>query len=532
LNLLQCRGGSTCKWQPLETLGRHAPGKRWNMAYTSEGNRWVMFGGHRLWHGFGAGNTLDNRWLVDFSKFEFGGFMDDLWVVDYNGSDASLISPHTPGGAGGWRHVTPRESCYRAPPTLVHADRTDIVCTVLWPRARASAALTISGEALYVHGGYSVPFPYPHVLGPGAGQGLISMAADSVAPYSTHPYFLSDLWLYNFTTGLWREITPRSLAKPDARRAHSLNIASGILILFGGFGNNHVYGDTWLFNIARATWIHKATHVHPLYPASCTSDVRTDAGTGEEVIVSRSVELDITRGMRLDGNEGRSPMPLTLAAPRRRAPGWDGCRDRADGQHGLTQQLQWVQPSQRSGHAAVYDTHHHALFMYGGESIWRAVEPLRNETQYQQSVSELWYLDLTHCVNNCSGHGTCMYGHCICTDGWYGLDCSNITCPGTLCYYDENDFHETCFHCLSLPHVHTLHEYLTDPEINQLERHRLVFAEELAAGAAFDANALPHDRYVTWARKARANLTTLPTSDARTRKLLDMFEGGIDMSEA
>jgi hypothetical protein len=28
------------------------------------------------------------------------------------------------------------------------------------------------------------------------------------------------------------------------------------------------------------------------------------------------------------------------------------------------------------------------------------------------------------CVNQCTGHGECVYGFCKCHDGWYGADCS------------------------------------------------------------------------------------------------------------
>jgi hypothetical protein len=26
------------------------------------------------------------------------------------------------------------------------------------------------------------------------------------SPYSSHPFYLEDLWFYNFTSGLWRQV--------------------------------------------------------------------------------------------------------------------------------------------------------------------------------------------------------------------------------------------------------------------------------------------------------------------------------------
>lgn len=49
----------------------------------------------------------------------------------------------------------------------------------------------------------------------------------------------------------------------------------------------------------------------------------------------------------------------------------------------------------------------------------------------------MWYYNLYHCVNNCSNHGVCEYGFCYCDVGYYGVDCSNTSCPGTFCMYDE-----------------------------------------------------------------------------------------------
>ena len=54
----------------------------------------------------------------------------------------------------------------------------------------------------------------------------------------------------------------------------------------------------------------------------------------------------------------------------------------------------------------------------------------------------VWMRDV--CPSNCSFHGKCFYGTCLCDEGYYGIDCSNISCPGDYCYYDEQTLEQVC----------------------------------------------------------------------------------------
>lgn len=40
-------------------------------------------------------------------------------------------------------------------------------------------------------------------------------------------------------------------------------------------------------------------------------------------------------------------------------------------------------------------------------------------------------------------------------DGYYGIDCSNSSCPGTFCHYDDTQHLQLCQHCCSATYVHT-----------------------------------------------------------------------------
>jgi hypothetical protein len=65
---------------------------------------------------------------------------------------------------------------------------------------------------------------------------------------------------------------------------------------------------------------------------------------------------------------------------RRKAAGWDGCRDRADGNTALPQQLQWQHPGHRSAAAAVYSNTTGYLVLYGGRGYTHEVEAANDYT--------------------------------------------------------------------------------------------------------------------------------------------------------
>ena len=63
-------------------------------------------------------------------------------------------------------------------------------------------------------------------------------------------------------------------------------------------------------------------------------------------------------------------------------------------------------------------------------------------------IQGVWFFNLTHCQNNCSGNGVCSYGTCYCNEGFFGDLCQNNTCAGSFCIYDNEFFSNAlCIHC-------------------------------------------------------------------------------------
>jgi hypothetical protein len=121
-------------------------------------------------------------------------------------------------------------------------------------------------------------------------------------------------------------------------------------------------------------------------------------------------------------------------------------------------------------HAGVYVPSTGEILIYGGKA-YLSEQPKSNQITWPYKVADdMWYYNFNHCVNNCSLHGDCRLGFCEvtpvflpffsssrhlppwqCYVGYYGIDCSNISCPGTFCYYDS-DSHEQVSLLTNLSH--------------------------------------------------------------------------------
>lgn len=221
-------------------------------------------------------------------------------------------------------------------------------------------------------------------------------------------------------------------------------------------------------------WLEKQTFVRPLYPPECTDD----RGTETFSVAGRPGPA------RLDSGEETFSVPQQ----RNQAPGWDGCRHRADNRTDVPQRLQWEQPAPVAWHKAVYLPDQHRMLVHGGIGFAQEEAQSASRTFDVQAQQGLWSFHLRaytsagvasrsfrlvvnargagSCVSGCSGHGVCHYGHCLCEQGFYGIDCSNgapqspqrficcpalslqtVSCPGDVCLHDPYTWEQRCLHC-------------------------------------------------------------------------------------
>jgi hypothetical protein len=256
-------------WTEMMEIGNtnYGPGKRFKFSSVVLDFKMYVFGGFRLWHGFAHENAVENDWS-DVSQYPHGGYLNDLWVYD------KLTNQ--------WTNVTETVECPELT-VLQELENLAVECVLAWPPSRAGHASVIYKDALYLHGGYRTFFPYPSTTSAGAGRGTLTMRGTGFTPYPDHPYYLSDLWMFNLTTHVWThlELNPdddldsRPLHErvPAARLDHSLVVADDVFVLFGGYVTNYYYDDTWQYNISRNRWRRLATFVYADYPESCSDDL-------------------------------------------------------------------------------------------------------------------------------------------------------------------------------------------------------------------------------------------------------------------
>ncbi|KAL3794138.1 hypothetical protein HJC23_012845 [Cyclotella cryptica] len=152
-----------------------------------------------------------------------------------------------------------------------------------------------------------------------------------------------------------------------------------------------------------------------------------------------SVKGEPTRGKTNDGTNGRSAKNVFIPQPRRQSIGWDGCEN-----------IDWKRPSSRSDHSSVYIEKYDMLVTHGGIGYITNNETVSNSAMNRLTnttvLGDMWVLNVHSCARNCSNNGVCTNGFCKCDPGFYGMDCSNFTCPGSVCQYD-GDHVQHCTHC-------------------------------------------------------------------------------------
>ena len=153
---------------------------------------------------------------------------------------------------------------------------------------------------LWLHGGFRANYPYLSTNGAGveAGTAKDRSTRKSYMPFSGHNiYYYDDLWFFNMSTnlsiwdrqgpgrgqsvfamrfqyGTWDQIRPQSLDRPLPRVEHTMILSRNVLMVVGGYYNNHYYNETWLFNISAYHWLKKERFVHARYPENCTNDIK------------------------------------------------------------------------------------------------------------------------------------------------------------------------------------------------------------------------------------------------------------------
>ena len=84
--------------------------------------------------------------------------------------------------------------------------------------------------------------------------------------------------------------------------------------------------------------------------------------------------------------------------------------------------------------------HKDKLYLFGGTS-----------SECEKYVcGDFWSYNISgpmSCPQDCSGHGVCEWGFCMCDKGFKGYDCSAMNCPQAVCTFSYSDHWQDCFEC-------------------------------------------------------------------------------------
>lgn len=175
------------------------------------------------------------------------------------------------------------------------------------------------------------PYPTP------SGRGLHSMVYDlknkmvilfgGAAPQTflpTRPYdfdFFSDTYTYDVSLNKWTDMRPPEAPLPRCGQSMCYDPSSGQIILFGGLGDQGVYGDTWTYNLTSNRWSQRYPTMSP--PARMGAMMATD-DSGKSIILfggqSKSAFYNDTWSYDIAGNIwtkrtiSSSPSPRAYAA--------------------------------------------------------------------------------------------------------------------------------------------------------------------------------------------------------------------------
>lgn len=303
-------------WTRLEANA--PPGKRWGHSAVSRGGSMYLYGGHRR-----------------------GEFLGDVWELVYT------AQPRV------WRQLQPA---------------ADLPA----PRPRLGCAAALSGEHLFVVGGYT-------------NSNLTTAAAGERSAF-----LLDDVWSFNLRLALWTRLRPAGVESLAPSQLMAAAMFNDTLLVYGGFGNNEASPVTWRFNLTSNAWFEHVIHfsVSPL-PGARMLHTLTYVPALSSFLLVGGME-SASRGVVTELEQLRSDVWAfnTTWCP-------DSCNGRG---------------------SCFFGYCFCAQGFFGADC----------QEQYCPGTA-CHYMANSHkeACQHCSGHGVCVLGACRCARGWSGPACAD-----------------------------------------------------------------------------------------------------------
>ena len=406
-----------------------APARRWKHAMSDYRDVAFLFGGHgmRLPPTVTGQTQLPNEIYDTSSSYNpldpllFG----DLW--SYNFTQVTR-------GGSKWTQMAP--ACLTCSSNAMLPDGTPDP-DVSGPRARHSASLVTYGSSLYMFGGYSFG-------GKSSYAALYPTGNVSNYPSLLTKYYRDDLWVYNITNNTWAQLQPaiRGVA-PSARAGHGAAVSSrggdALMVVFGGTTWDDQVGDAWQYNFSSGAWtpltgdgtFPSRRMAMVLVPVG--QDTYTTPGQGPQ---SGRLLLGFGFGCQRGANYTAASQSFVMHTLTSLGgyTGYDSALSRS-GNGSITAFGSYVNAS--TGNTMYSPT----------PDLWVEASAEYGEKYCTSELDDLWEYSPTACPSDCSRHGTCSYNACICDPGFWGSDCSLVTCPNSTCTFNYVQRNLQCVFC-------------------------------------------------------------------------------------
>lgn len=405
-------------WTQPGSMGR-APARRWKHSMSDYRDSVFLFGGH----GQARASAVDASAVLPNEIYDVNDvydpskplLFDDLW--EYNLTRAAVA------GASWSKRVTVCTTCNSSE---VEADGT-LTLDVRGPRPRHSASLVTYADCLYLFGGWafgglSSYVPYYPTRDPSSYPSLLTK------------YYRNDLWRFNISANTWAQIRAAnaSHAVPSPRAGHAAAVSArdgqAVMVIFGGNTWDDQIGDAWQFNFSSQAWM--SIQGDGAFPSRRTApilvavgqDSRTAPGSGPQ---SGRLLLATGHGcLKGTSYAGAASSSVTHAVSALGAySGYDTSLSRS-GNGTISAFGSYVNATTGNVTYAV------------SPDLWVETSAEYGEKYCVEELDDVWEYSPSACPADCSRHGPCFFNSCICDPGFWGTDCSNVTCPASSCAYD------------------------------------------------------------------------------------------------